>query len=467
MAFPEEVLQTIFENLRVTAYMSGSTRGLGHREQVRILQSISLADKTFNRIVQPIIYRRLTFSICIYPAGTRGTRYMQHLLNVFAERPETARLVAEIVVEDCPPAEDEGTYALGRATIDKLVAVAEGLALPLSLRQRLQSGLAQGLHDAGLALLLCMCTGLEVLGLTTSHEFKHTLTSTTIAVLANVDQPPHLSGSAGMHDKRAVSDIRPLQRLREVGAYYVRDDDEGSTDIGLLFPLLQLPAMDLFTGSVLSCRKDSDFASVTTSTLKRLDLREVDMDASGLDKILTTCPLLEVLSVDWGTSCYRDFGVRFEKTGDSLRMHSTALQRLSLERERVGTGDYAESPPLGSLQSWTSLRFLSVPLAALLGCKFYPEGQKPEPIAPLQHTLPFSLEELEIHSCDGFADEALDGLDMQVEALIRDARFAELRTIRIRDDTMRRSKRCFVSLTVGGWTDSKARGEWRVLERVE
>jgi len=180
--------------------------------------------------------------------------------------------------------------------------------------------------------------------------------------------------------------------------------------------------------------------------------------------MMSALPSLEVLSIDCGSALVGTCGITFTEMGEALRAHGALLKTLILNMEEsLFLLDHdGVLAPMGPLRALTSLRLLSIPAVTLLGEEQDDddsEGDRFE-VPRFTEVLPFSLRTLNL--VGGRAvDVDYEDFDEQLWGLMSDARFSELKTIKVnqRESFSRDAKQV-------GWDASESNKSWVVLKRV-
>ncbi|KXL50384.1 hypothetical protein M433DRAFT_151233 [Acidomyces richmondensis BFW] len=431
---PEEILPLIFSHFRITADPK-FRRDNGTK--IKTLVNLSLASKTFNRVASCILYSTLDL---------QDHAQLRMALKTLLCRPKTAILVQNLHLsawetksdlemrnEPSVPAEDHLREQMRNAT--------NSILLPESLRKQLRDGICEGVPDAEVALLLCLCTNLR---------FLHFITPMSIsASLA-------MKVFQGKSEDQTVQEERLLAHLYEVSVEHW--DTEGSTNLAEITCLLQHPTLEIFRGQKLACTEETIFPPHFCFSIKRMYLEWSLVDASGLEKLLMACPNLETLSIHWGGATIGLSRIEYGRMSQSLRNHGEALKTLRLRPENAESFDsnLDTESPLGSLKDLKSLRLLAVPANALLG------DANRRQLQPkwLVETLPENLKTLRITDADDDDDE-VEAFDVQLVELLRDQRFKELSTIRVNRST---AFTYTEDLEEAGW-DEESNKFWVILKR--
>ncbi|KAK5123401.1 hypothetical protein LTR85_002833 [Meristemomyces frigidus] len=322
------------------------------------------------------------------------------------------------------------------ASVSLFLEAVDHLHISTKLKHDLQAGLREGLGDAERALLLWLCTKLEIWRTYCPFEVDESL---VFAVIREATSNQSLGGGPRP---------RPLQHLREVSI----NETESSRDLADLADVLMLPALVTFRGRMLRCDECTALPESLQSKVKRIYLNHSLLDGMGSAKVLIACPDLETLSVQWGGSIVGKCWVEYDKMGEALRQHGTKLKNLRLDPEEdlMPDDDPDVCPPLGSLKALTSLRLFSAPHAALFGGCEVTRLNSPE---WLRETLPVSLRTLEFPDAN---DEEAPDLYERLLEVMRDKQFEELSTIRVNRSVP------FTENAANdvGWSDSESSAVW-------
>ncbi|CAJ2514205.1 Uu.00g023240.m01.CDS01 [Anthostomella pinea] len=435
----EELVQLIFSHLRVST-SAPNKRGQIDRVGPKTLASACLVSKTFLRVAQPELYH--TLDLRYYGSPRR-------LLTSIAHRRELAACVRKVYIESWATQEDvdnEGptTSPPEPALASEFSQLVEAIAFSTPLQDRLLVGLRDGLEDAEFALLLASCWNVEFLQFSAVFDLPSTLTAEVVR-----------AASTQANDTTRYNP--PLRRIHELHVDHW--DTEDSTDLADLSGFLQLPALETLHGNMLSLGEESE--PLPTSNLKQVSLQWSVFDASGFSNLLSACPQLTSLTVEWGGASVGESEIKFDEIGAALRDHGTALRKLRLDpKDAEEFSGEEHDAPLGDLTSLTSLRSLTVPQAALLGENTLDDEDGEDSDMPpsfLASTLPHSIETLRILLCD---NEDVKTLDEQLWHLMSDKEFSALKAIR-----MNRSEKYSRVPTQLGWSDPSSNKFWVVLEK--
>lgn len=432
---PEEILPLIFSHFRITA---DPRFRRDDRIKLETLVNLSFASKTFNRVASCILYSTL---------DVQTHAKLRMAMKTIMRRPNTAKLVQSVHLSAWEtksdlemrngqplPAEDDLRTQMRDA--------ANSVHLPEDLREQLRDGISEGVPDAEVALLFCLCTNLRLL-----HFITPMSISASLAMRVLQEKPEDQAGEKE----------RPLGHLHEVNVEHW--DTEGSTNLTDIAKLLQQPTLEIFRGQKLACTEETTFPPELCLSLKRIHLNWSLVDASGLEKLLTACPELETLTIQWGGATVGMSRIEYGRMSQSLRNHGKGLKTLRLRPENAESCDssFDTASPLGSLRDLKSLRILAVPCNALIGDAAARQLQPQW----LVDTLPENLRTLRITDADDEDDEA-EAFDAQLMELLRDERFKELSTIRVN----RSAAFTFADdLEEAGWDDDDSNKFWVILKR--
>jgi len=437
---PEELLSHICSYLRISAEPKASQ---DDRTKLSTLASISLSSRALSRAARPHLYRTLNISSC--DSGSIS----QPITSTLIQQPDTAHLVHQLHTQTWQTRAELGLTNREPVPVPsvlktQLLAAASSLGdVSARLKEDVQHGLRDGVEDAEYALLLCLCTNLEVWKSCAVYAAQESIVFDVVRE-AFIDQA--LVGT--------LPTSRPLQHVREVEIRH--GDTEGSTNLGTIAEILKLPALEIFRGCMLKCNESTSLPQSTQSKVKRIYLESSLLDSTGLEQLLVACPNLETLSVHWGSSIVGVSRIQYDRMGEALRRHGTKLKNLRLRPEDAFAID--DNPdvyqPLGNLKELGSLRLLAVPYTVLLGGLDVSSDQSSE---WLRETLPVSLRTLRISDADDVESESLDA---QLLEVMKDEQFTELSTIRIN-----RGEEFSEDAEDVGWDDSESTKFWVVLKR--
>ncbi|KAK3622785.1 hypothetical protein LTR56_021986 [Elasticomyces elasticus] len=424
---PEELLDHIFSNLRISA------KGYSRNEDgvnLATMSNVSLVNRTCYRIVRPHLYHTLIWEDSRYSG--RATNFLRTCL----QHQGTGNLVQALHVESWSlVVNNEGHSEHLDQVLEEircgLLAAVDTFGLPTDIQQRLLSQLAYGVEDAQLALLLLLAPNVQYLEICASSGAFQSLVMSVLRP-ERVCQNPSTSAHAF---------VRPLQQLLEVKITH--SEYEGGLNIDEFLPLVQLPMLEVLRGNMIACNSQSTHhLHQHSSSLKKIYFDWSLLDDVGLERLLTACPELEALSVHWAPATTGAPAFKNRSLGRALRYYGSKLINLRLNPRDAERDRLDQDPPLGSLREIESLRLLEVTYHALCG-----HNLETRP-SYLKQVLPFSLRMLRIAAADpAKTHEVLDDesdddvedsrlttvsvLDMQLIEVMQDSRFAELSLVKV------------------------------------
>lgn len=455
--FPQELLHHIFSQLQNYA-RPGHIEDAHDRLRLKTLASAARVSKSCHRIVLPMLY---------YTLDIRANNRLRPFLSTCIRRPHNADMLRRLHLPYWTTQQDleinpgaPGVVLTAANELDTFVAATRDLALPKHLERRMVAGLRKGLDDAEVALLMALCPKLELLDFVAVYNIRQ---STTMAVIeeAIASQKPLLpSAHSSAGGRQPLSRLNSFSRLRSISVEHW--DTEGFTDLAQINPLLRSPALEILKGFAVRCDSDLDFGPVSLVSIKRVDVRKSLIDAAGFTKILSACPRLEVLSVEWGSATVGDCEIKYDTIGDALREHGTSLRKLILKpQEAFYFEQWDAQAPLGNLKALSSLELLSVPQEALMTIDDSDESNEGSGAQDSQNVLvdvlPNSLSTLKITECDVDDPGFLDG---QLSRLMADDCFASVQAIRLE-----RGEPFGMDAVNLGWDDKESNRFWVVLKR--
>lgn len=95
-----------------------------------------------------------------------------------------------------------------------------------------------------------------------------------------------------------------------------------------LAPLLQLPSLQRFNGSNMSC--DSKLQLSSPSAVKRINLDNSLFYPDGLRALLLACPHVDTLSFHGTDDVVGRYEIEYHRIGDALRCAGAKLKNLTL-----------------------------------------------------------------------------------------------------------------------------------------
>ncbi|KAH7325036.1 hypothetical protein B0I35DRAFT_406771 [Stachybotrys elegans] len=345
---------------------------------VKTLSRLGRTCKALYALVQPHLYRDL-----------RQEWSSPKLLELLSERPQLADLVRSVDLENISP------------TVDDIVRIFEKgrdrLRLPRDALDRLTSLIANSgegsvlnddegdddswgfRKDAITVLCLGLFHKLETI------EFPVYFGFLDGAILPTIGEPSEAPQPAGGQDGDAEA---PLANLRTIAMHH--DDTEYASRVSKLGSLLLLPGLQDFQGRMMDW--DTSLAGSRPETklgFLKVILEQSLIEASGFQDLLTICPRLQVLRIEWGSATVGDCELELDRFGGALREHGVQLQELDLDcRELMGYWevDLEEcSGRLGKLDGLGHLKRLSLPMDILVG-KAADEEEDPAPVLQLEET---------------------------------------------------------------------------------
>lgn len=436
MELPEELLQEIFSNLQVSG-----TPGLHLAEDSlrrRTLTAVCLTSKQCCRLAQPILYH--TIRVGGYDGSTR--RVWEGVM----QRPELASFVKSMYI-DCwefPRIESEASERqriFERAQYETKVSDAiqeatKDAMLPLSTTfgadyEEVESFQLAGIDDGMLAFLVAICKNLQCLEIVAPHLFEDC--SYVFSTLENMAT-------------LAVPGTQGLPKLSELSIQHW--DTENAFEASIATRLWAFPSLQIFRGHMLCWQDQVPPAALWRSNIREAHLTYSLIEASRIYTLLSYCPMLEALSIEWGDATVGDDCIiEYQHIGQVLRdlpNVSRNLKKLVLNHNNSDYFEYSDEAfhaPMGSLKVLESLEHLAVGAIALIGEDDEEGDNYPnfEP-QPLENLLPDSLCTLDIFSGSTrpilpgqwephIGQENWSDFDQKLYALMRDPRHSKLSTI--------------------------------------
>ncbi|KAK4560656.1 hypothetical protein LTR86_005234 [Recurvomyces mirabilis] len=478
---PEEIIQLIISAI-LPGIQTSRSKDENHIRQ-KTLTGLLLVNKQLYRICLPSLYHTL---------DTRDFSWKQlvGVLNAIIRRPELAGHV-KVIRFICWNVSstwniDEENSRVCRVPVSLQLAALDDIDCAPARHVQWKRGLLMLDQDAQLALLLSLCTGLEIVDLILPSLFAGSLTRAMLCHYSGLPelmttltpeffpQKQHLIALAA----QGTPPSHHWPNLHEVRAANY-DQSSGSIKLRMpsLLPLLLSSPLQTARLSNIEITDSNDLHGCRFANLERIYLSRVVMDHRGLAAILGASPLLQVFSVEW----HDVGGMKYSELGDALRAHACSLRKLIVKlilKDRVWTvPGSALSPGMGCLRSLEQLQYLSAPAEALFGEQEMPDDEfhndwdlsdgeplddrieghdedlpdgwaathdQEHPKPPLNTSLPLSISALRLTNV-GRMDE--DIFDAQLMQLMTEPARADLKSIRLR--------------TVSGFTGDLEGAGWR------
>nr|POE85406.1 hypothetical protein CFP56_43722 [Quercus suber] len=407
MNLPEEICHNILLFL-------GSEASDGTHELHRPAHyAAALVCKQFNWLTTPLMYK----SLCIGQIDER----LFLLLRTFAECTHLAQMVREVEVSAWNVEEVDQEPRSPVETLSMLAAI-DRMNLPESARQTgLRIGVKATHEDALVSLFFLLCRNLTSCKFEIPHQFDESLMGMVL--------DPALVKSTNAGDAINL----PLHRVTSLSVEHW--DTEGACVMDLS-PWFRLPAIARFRSFAFDFTDpDLHHADLTSPTnLKHIHIQHSLIDDSALTWILESCPLLENLEIEWGSSTVGESDIDRYAIGVALNDRGQSLRQLGLDASQAFELEEENHSTLSSMVDMTSLRSLTVGSEFLLHDDSDPAMDSDQesidsndsPAISWTDLLPRSLRFLRITRCDA---DLSDELETRVSELLQDKTFARLRTI--------------------------------------
>lgn len=393
---PEELLSRIVSEFEPSDFLGhGNTISVNYDMQRETLMALSLVNKQFHRLAQPLLYRS------IYPTSY-GSSWTLRLMRTLLEKPKLAGLIRNVrmgsVISESNVDPNDVEEALGGGLPELFNAATQRLRETFNHNDfpgRLLRSLELGNGAACMTLLLFIAKGITFLELTIPYEWRETFMYEVVQALAT---EPAVS-------KSVLPNLNSIQ--------VAHWDTENASGFSRLSNFLRLSSLESLRGNMLEIEPlDMDTLDSEPCHLRKIELTYSIVDAPGLERLLGICPKLEDLSIHWGDAVVGDCGISWPDFGDALRRHGASLRALMLDPSEAFFYEDWNPPyaPLGDLRSLIRLEKLEVPCMCLIGVKDEEdeeggEGEEEEDgnfvVLDLTSMLPTSLGQLEIRRWAG------------------------------------------------------------------
>lgn len=409
MHLPNEIVFAIFDHLRISLPGYEGTWNLPpFPEELAALARLCRTSKQLRELVEPILYGTIPYS---------NATNRQLLLRTLIERPHLRALVRSIQLyeTEIPPSELLPLLEAARPSLDVSDDLAEQLLTDLRVGQskwhsedeyepdeddRDSLGYYRTRHvEIHFALLLL--PRLDVLELASWWDLGPLM-------FEMLGRP---TGSATGEPGKAplLTCLRELRIRSEL-----QEERKGLIPAGLL----TLPNIQ----SLQAQKAYWDFHDIERRcpggylNVRKLDLVDSICNGPALADMLSRCPSLRDLRIEWGLSNDEwEDELDFRSIGDALRRHGQALEVLELDcREAYPYAyeyDEDELGHIGSLRELGRLKKLTLPLDMLIGRQDDDDDDDTEAWTfQLGETLPASLEQLHFLSCENDKQQLDDHL---------------------------------------------------------
>ncbi|KAK5118257.1 hypothetical protein LTR85_008237 [Meristemomyces frigidus] len=327
------------------------------------LLALCLTSKVVSAVATPALYRDFR------NAGSAAT--LGRFLRTITHSPDLAKHVRRMSLTLWPGRPD--TTPSQREYVDFLEAIVP-FAEEAPFYRRLRKSLGAGTYDAEAAVLLVVVTQLEELAIVVSDA---------VGAEENVPYVPGYEGGISL-----VSQL----------IYLSSTANEGGNRSHKVLSRLKVAFLRLDTRSPHMCPAEAiaPLFGLPRIDIVRLLLYDCNLDTTSAVAIIKSCRALEALSITWQSSLGGENGLNgvdavlqldFGEIGEALRQHEGSLEYLTLDtfsRDRI---IIAETPPIGSLRSFTKLRTLDIDDRLVYGDRLDSVWENPTDIGDLSGSL--------------------------------------------------------------------------------
>ncbi|KAI0107672.1 hypothetical protein F4776DRAFT_644773 [Hypoxylon sp. NC0597] len=410
---PNETLLHIFSYLRIS--LTPETFEYGRdlpAKNLYTLTSLCRASKRFLSLTQPILYHTIP---------RQDTVARTHFLQTLSRCPHLAEMVQEIDLEIT----EVSTLILQ----ESFEAARCRLNISSDLENEFWDALSADDPDAEVVLILSLLPNLRLLELTCQYVKGDSIVQLLSDVAGSrVNTPEKHSGQVSS----------PLSQLQEVRLRHW--DTEYATSI-FTFDDFLLQTVQTFRGWSISWEVFPRLFEPPQAqlNLKHIYLTSALCNAEGLNNLLSRCPDLQTLWIEWGSATVGgDSELDFYQIGVALRNHAHNLEELVLDCREDLSYEYRDhTGRIGSLRELSCLKMIAIHQDILVGDQdeeyddSYEESYEADYPSPLtlDKVLPSSLERLYLLSCDDLEDS--EDLHEEIYGLIGDGRMQNLREINI------------------------------------
>lgn len=344
---PTDKMKDLPEELWLRVFRGFADIDLHHQQigvpahPVRTLAKLCHVCKRFCRIAQPLLYE--------FPRGM--TQLKPALFRTLVERRDLAQRARSLTLEDLPGNEPS-------TSINEALEFVRESNLPDALAKALEETITDEDSETQVAVCLALLPNLRRLSLPLGYNKSGVLEFFQIA------------GRPRWADQgtQAVREADMLPELKELSLSHY--DTESALGLWESMDIFAHPPLERFCGHAIDLTgpMPERWASQRLG-IKYISLGWSLMDGDGLESLLTLCPQLSTLKVEWGSATVGSSDMNFNSMGDALRRHATNLETLDLDpRDSFEVVDGGESMGrIGSLRELPKLRRLRISEVMLLG----------------------------------------------------------------------------------------------------
>ncbi|KAK6418922.1 hypothetical protein LTR95_017135, partial [Oleoguttula sp. CCFEE 5521] len=325
--------------------------------------------------------------------------------------------------------------------------------------EKLHSAFHKGSTDADVALLLLMCSKLEVLHYCPPESFEKTLVHGAFRFSSMGPSEAALSAFNSCSETS-------LQCLREIVLQPARWDTgvkagwislesiglAGGYAIRQLTPILQLSKLSILKVESLCLHSPHTQYLPKMPTLRYLSVTSACFDSTGVSRLLDQCPALHTLLLYWGHPNWCDGIPTWDEISAVIARKPNDIRCLELLHVDGATAGEC----IGDMQDAGSLRDFTVTSSILFGLQYEHETIYNEE-SRLTMILPYSLQILGIVQAD---ENDATWHDQVLWTLMTDARFKTLDTI-----VVHRSRAFSVDVKSSSWELDASDSTRIVLQR--
>ncbi|KAI1134102.1 hypothetical protein F5Y05DRAFT_399687 [Hypoxylon sp. FL0543] len=401
---PNEILLQIFKLLRPSLTQETFGQFRLPPDPIPLARLCSLS-KHLRELAEPLLYHTIP---------DQGVKTRTRLLRTLTQRPDLAEAVRAIDLDwkDVPANVLQDLFEARRGHLN----------LPENVETQLSDALRAGNAGAEVILILSVLPNIKLLEFACNHDAVAMVTRFFGDIAGSLEEQ---SGQK-----------RPLSQLKELRLRHW--DTEGATMIADVDDML-LPTVRILRGWAMNWEVYPGMLETPQRQLKleHIDLSDSLCNAEGLANILSRCPDLRSLWIQWGSSTVGGGDeLDFTRMGAALRAHGRKLEELMLDFREEFTYDQGEGiGRIGSLRELSSLKMLAIQQDVLVGDETESDEDSDSdssdssrhPALTLEQVLPASLEKLRLYSCQPYEES----LDEQLYNMIAGGRMKNLRKIRV------------------------------------
>ncbi|KAH8682017.1 hypothetical protein BX600DRAFT_447635 [Xylariales sp. PMI_506] len=359
------------------------------------LSALCLVCEKFRRIAQPVLYKRM-------PCFVLDPR----ILRTLCARPDLGLAAREISI-------GSGNSMATVAVYNCFKEVGSSLPLPLDFKARVREGLKSGQPDAQVVFFLAMVPAARQVEIRFEDVDDMILELFELTSLFTTRQ----NRCRDQETSNTSSLAYPLARMKQLTLWF---SNIGNARSWKRLDFLRLPNLQSLTCVRMNWNLLPQLNLENPLGLRHINLDYVFMNTAQLSWLLSICPYLKILRVQWEAShelsLENNRGMDFGAIGDALRQYGTDLESLDLHVDAL---NHREVGILGSLKELHKLRSLRISSTLVAGSQSRQENNNQ--LLQMKSLLPDSLESLALYD-----SRAYDQVVVELPAFLQSKKLPNL-----------------------------------------